>query len=195
MAAESIAAATPAHFDGAGASLAWSIPFAGLLLSIALLPLIAPRFWEHHFGKVAAFWSLAFIIPCAMLLGASTATTEVLHTIILDYLPFIVLLSSLFVIAGGIRVSGNLIGTPATNTALLAFGTFSASLIGSTGASMLLIRPLIQANNNRQHGAQVFVFFIITVAAAEVAVGLAILVALYRARQTTDVKDIMSLKF
>ena len=136
----------PAHFDGAGASLAWSIPFAGLLLSIALLPLIAPHSWEHHFGKVAAFWSFALIIPMVATSGFWTATTEILHVFLLDYLPFIILLFALFVVAGGIRVGGNLVGTPATNTAMLAFGTLSASFLGTTGASMVLIRPIIRAN-------------------------------------------------
>ena len=151
------------HFDGAGASLAWSIPFAGLLLSIAFLPLLAPRFWEHHFGKVAVFWALALIIPCAVVTGFSTATTEILHTFLLDYLPFIILLFALFVVAGGIRVSGNLVGTPATNTAILAFGTLSASFLGTTGASMVLIRPIIRANQDRRYHIHVFVFFIFLV--------------------------------
>jgi Na+/H+ antiporter NhaD/arsenite permease-like protein len=163
MAAESTAMAAPFHFEGAGASLAWSIPFAGLLLSIAFIPLIAPRFWEHHFGKVAAFWSFALVIPCAIVFGAWTATTEILHTVLLDYLPFIILLFALFVVAGGIRVGGNLVGTPASNTALLAFGTFSASFLGTTGASMVLIRPVIRANQGRRYHIHVFVFFIFLV--------------------------------
>ena len=163
MPAESIAAAAATHFDGAGASLAWSIPFIGLLLSIAFLPLIAHRFWEHHFGKFAAFWSLALIVPCAIICGLSTATTEILHAVLLDYLPFIILLFALFVVAGGIRVSGNLVGTPATNTGLLAFGTLSASFLGTTGASMVLIRPMIRANHGRRYHIHVFVFFIFLV--------------------------------
>lgn len=163
MPAESIAAAAPVHFSGVGASLAWSIPFVGLLLSIALLPLVAPRLWEHHFGKVAAFWALALLIPCAIVFGVSTTVTEVLHTFLLDYLPFILLLFALFVVAGGIKVSGNLVGTPATNTAILAFGTLSASFLGTTGASMVLIRPIIRANQDRAYNIHVFVFFIFLV--------------------------------
>jgi Na+/H+ antiporter NhaD/arsenite permease-like protein len=161
--AESIAAATSVHFEGAGASLAWSIPFIGLLLFIAFLPLIAPRFWEHHFGKVAAFWSLALIVPVAVVAGFWTATTEILHTFLLDYLPFIILLFALFVVAGGIRIGGNLVGTPASNTAILAFGTLSASFLGTTGASMMLIRPIIRANQGRRYHIHVFVFFIFLV--------------------------------
>jgi Na+/H+ antiporter NhaD/arsenite permease-like protein len=161
--AESIAASPSVHFDGAGASLAWSIPFVGLLLSIALLPLLAPRFWEHHFGKVAAFWAFALIVPCVSFLGFWTATAEILHTFLVDYLPFILLLFALFVVAGGIRVSGNLVGTPATNTGMLAAGTLSASFLGTTGASMVLIRPMIRANQDRHYKIHVFVFFIFLV--------------------------------
>lgn len=154
---------TYAHLDGASLSLLWSLPFAGLLLSIALLPLIAHHFWEHHFGKVAAFWAFAFLVPCAVVFGVATTTLETLHALVLDYLPFIILLFALFVVAGGIRVAGNLTGTPGTNTAMLAFGTMIASLFGTTGASMLLIRPVIRANQDRKHNIHVFVFFIFLV--------------------------------
>ena len=156
--------ATYAHLDGASLSLIWSLPFVGLLVSIALVPLLAPHFWEHHFGKVAAFWAVALLVPCAIVFGISTAAAEFLHTFLLDYLPFILLLFALFVVAGGIRLSGNLVGTPETNTAILAFGTLLANLLGTTGASMLLIRPVISANQARRHNAHVFVFFIFLVA-------------------------------
>jgi Na+/H+ antiporter NhaD/arsenite permease-like protein len=152
-----------AHLDGAALSLLWSLPFAGFLLSIAIMPLLVPRFWEHHFGKIAIIWMLLFLFPCAIVFGVMTTVTETLHALLLDYFPFIILLFALFVVAGGIRVGGNLVGTPAANTALLAFGTLSASLIGTTGASMLLIRPLIQTNRRRQHKVQTFVFFIFLV--------------------------------
>jgi Na+/H+ antiporter NhaD/arsenite permease-like protein len=153
-----------AHFSGTGLGIVWSLPFIGLLLSIALLPLLIPYFWEHHFGKVAAFWTLVFVVPCALGAGFRIATEEVLHTLLLDYVPFILLLFTLFVVAGGIRVSGNLVGTPATNMAMLAFGTLSASFLGTTGASMVLIRPIIRANQDRHHNIHVFVFFIFLVA-------------------------------
>lgn len=155
--------AAASHLDGSALGAAWSLPFAGLLLSIALLPLAAPHFWEHHFGKVASLWALIFLLPCALFFGERTAAAETLHVLLLDYFPFIILLFALFVVAGGIRVSGNLVGTPATNTAMLTFGTLVASLFGTTGASMLLIRPLIQANRHRQHKVQTFVFFIFLV--------------------------------
>jgi Na+/H+ antiporter NhaD/arsenite permease-like protein len=160
---QSIAAAALPHFDGADASLAWALPFIGLLLSIALLPVLAPRFWEHHFGKVAAFWALVLVIPYVAALGAAGGAIAVLHTLFLDYLPFILLLFALFVVAGGIRIHGTLTGTPATNTAILAFGTISASFLGTTGASLLLLRPMIEANRKRIHKTHVFVFFIFLV--------------------------------
>src|SRR5215471_5832179 len=153
-----------AHLEGAGLSLFWSLPFAGLLLSIALLPLLTPHFWEHHFGKVAALWTLTLLLPCAVVFGLRITAAQVLHTFLLDYLPFIILLFTLFVVASGIRVSGDLVGTPRTNTAILAFGTLAANLFGTTGASMVLIRPLIRANQDRSSNAHVFVFFIFLVA-------------------------------
>jgi Na+/H+ antiporter NhaD/arsenite permease-like protein len=163
LSADSAFAASTAQLNGSELGIAWSLPFAGLLLSIALLPLIAPCFWEHHFGKITAFWTVAFIAPCAIAFGPRTVAAEVLHTVAIEYLPFIILLFSLFVVAGGIRVVGNLVGTPGTNTAILAFGTLTASLLGTTGASMLLIRPMIRANRDRRRNVHVFIFFIFLV--------------------------------
>jgi len=163
LAPPSGSASAPVYLDGAALGLAWSLPFIGMLLSVALLPLLAPRFWERHFGKIAGLWTLAFLIPCAAVFGPHTAGTEMLRTLALEYLPFILLLFALFVVAGGIRVVGNLVGTPATNTALLAFGTLTASLLGTTGASMVLIRPVIRANQDRRHNVHVFIFFIFLV--------------------------------
>ena len=143
---------------------AWTLPFAGLLLSIALFPLVAPRVWEHYFGKISAFWAAAFLVPATTAFGGRIVAGEALHAVALEYLPFIILIFSLFVVAGGVRLAGNLIGDPATNTSLLAIGTVLASLLGTTGAAMLLIRPLIQANADRRHNTHVFVFFIFLVA-------------------------------
>ena len=151
------------YLDGVGLSLAWTLPFAGILLSIALLPPLAPRFWEHHFGRIACAWAFAFILPFALAFGGTTAAAELWRMLALDFFPFILMLFCLFVVAGGIRVTGNLLGTPATNTAIIAFGTLSANLIGTIGASLLLIRPLLQANKDRQHKVHVFVFFIFLV--------------------------------
>jgi Na+/H+ antiporter NhaD/arsenite permease-like protein len=152
-----------AELDGAALSAWWGVPFAGMLLSIALMPLLVPTFWHHHFGKVAAGWSLAMLLPFAGLLGAGTAAHALVHTLVAEYIPFIVLLTALFTVSGGIYVRGNLHGSPLLNTGVLALGAVLASLMGTTGASMLLIRPLIRANDNRRHTVHVFVFFIFIV--------------------------------
>jgi Na+/H+ antiporter NhaD/arsenite permease-like protein len=155
-----------ADFDGRQLSPAWGIPFAGLLLSIALMPLLAPRFWHHHFGKVAAGWSLAFLLPFALLFGWGTAGASLVHAMLAEYIPFVILLTALFTVAGGIHIRGNLHGSPGLNTGILAIGAVLASLMGTTGASMLLVRPLIRANDNRVHRAHVIVFFIFIVSNA-----------------------------
>ncbi len=159
-------AAPALAFDGAHLGGAWGIPFAGLLLSIALLPLLLSSVWQRHFGKIAAAWSLAFLLPAAAVLGVADTAHAVGHTLLLDYVPFILVLFALFTVAGGICVRGNLRGTPAMNTALLAIGTVLAGWMGTTGASMLMIRPVIRANDNRKHAVHVIVFFIFLVANA-----------------------------
>lgn len=154
------------ELDGSQLSTLWGLPFAGLLLSIALLPLLAPVFWHRHDGKVSAVWSLAFLLPLALAHGPALAGMSLVHALLAEYIPFIVLLTALFTVAGGIHIRGNLHGSPALNTAILAIGAVLASLMGTTGASMLLIRPLIRANDNRVHNAHVVVFFIFIVANA-----------------------------
>ncbi|WP_018421303.1 MULTISPECIES: sodium:proton antiporter [Paraburkholderia] len=150
--------------DGARLSALWGLPFAGVLLSIAIVPLIAPALWHHHFGKIAAAWALAFIVPFAVSFGASAAFGALAHAMLDEYIPFIILLTALYTVAGGICVRGNLHGTPRLNTAILALGTLLASVMGTTGAAMLLIRPLLRANDNRRHVTHVVVFFIFLVA-------------------------------
>ena len=150
--------------DGAALSLLWGLPFAGILLSIALLPLLSPGFWHHHYGKIAGFWALAFLLPHALRDGIGAALHVVLDVALLEYLPFTILLLALFTIAGGVRITGNLHGSPRLNTGLLALGTLLASIMGTTGAAMLLIRPLLRANDNRRHNVHVVVFFIFLVA-------------------------------
>lgn len=149
---------------GAELSAIWVIPFACMLLSIALMPLTMPHFWEHHFGKIAVFWGLAFLIPCFAVYGFGVALYEFLHIIILDYIPFIVLLFALFTVAGGVRLTGSLTGTPIVNTGILCVGTILASWMGTTGAAMLLIRPLLRANAHRRFRVHSVVFFIFLVA-------------------------------
>ncbi|MEO8388304.1 sodium:proton antiporter [Polaromonas sp.] len=155
-----------AELDGSRLSALWAVPFAGILLSIALMPLMAPSFWHHHYGKVAAAWALAFFVPFAVQYGGSAAFVSLVHALLAEYIPFIVLLVALFTVAGGIHIRGNLHGSPALNIAILAIGAVLASFMGTTGASMLMLRPLIRANDNRVHKAHVVVFFIFIVSNA-----------------------------
>jgi Na+/H+ antiporter NhaD/arsenite permease-like protein len=152
------------HLDGGDLHLLWSLPFVGILLSIAVLPLLAASFWHHHFGKISAAWAAAFLVPFAATFGWPLALFEALHTALLEYFPFIILLLSLFTVAGGLRVRTSRQGTPAFNTGLLTFGTFLASWTGTTGAAMLLIRPLLRANAWRRFKVHIVVFFIFLVA-------------------------------
>jgi Na+/H+ antiporter NhaD/arsenite permease-like protein len=158
--------ALAAELNGSQLVGAWGIPFAGILLSIALLPLLAPSFWHHHFGKITAAWALAFLLPFTVVFGTGSAAASVVHALLAEYIPFIVLLTALYTVSGGIYIRGNLHGAPGLNTAILAIGAVLASFMGTTGASMLLIRPLIRANDNRQHKAHVVVFFIFIVSNA-----------------------------
>ncbi len=157
-----ILAAERPHELGAVLPL-WSIiPFAGILLSIALFPLLAPHFWHNHFGKVSAFWGIVVALPF-LLVFKGEALHEILHIYIADYVPFIILLWSLYTVAGGILLKGKLQGTPLVNTGMLAVGTALASWIGTTGAAMLLIRPFLRANSYRKNKTYMVVFFIFLV--------------------------------
>lgn len=142
----------------------WScIPFVGMLLSIALFPLVAPGFWHHHFGKISAFWALVLAVPFVAVYRG-VAVYEIIHIILADYVPFIILLWSLYTVSGGILLRGTLQGTPSVNLILLLIGTALASWMGTTGAAMLLIRPFLRANRNRKNRTFMVVFFIFLVA-------------------------------
>lgn len=136
------------------------IPFAGLLLCIAVLPLIKPEWWEKYRLAVVAFWSIAFIVPFALTHGFSEAAETVLECIINDYLGFIVLLFGLFCVAGNITLEGDLAGSPRVNVILLGLGTLLSSWVGTTGASMLMVRPVIKMNSWRKRKTHIMVFFI-----------------------------------
>ena len=149
--------------DGAKLPI-WSIiPFVGILLSIAIFPLVFDsHFLVHHGGKMSLVWASAFAIPY-LIAFRGEAFYDILHIYLLDYIPFILLLWGLFTVAGGILVRGTLRGTPILNTFLLLIGTVIASWVGTTGASMLLIRPLIRANAYRKNKVHLIVFFIFLV--------------------------------
>ena len=139
----------------------WScIPFAGMLLSIAIFPLIKEEWWEKHKPWVVAFWSLLFLIPFAIAFGEHVALEHLIEVTLGDYLTFIVLLFGLFCVAGNISLQGDLAGNPKVNVVLLLIGTLLSSWIGTTGASMLMVRPVIKMNSWRKNKAQIMIFFI-----------------------------------
>lgn len=157
---------TAPHLDGSIENLAiyWIVPFIGILLSIAIFPLIWPKIWHHHFGKISLFWVISLIIPFLLKEGWKITLYELLHVGLLEYVPFIILLLALFTISGGVRLTGSLVGTPKINSLILLIGTVLASWMGTTGAAMLLIRPLLRANAWRQKKVHIIIFFIFLVA-------------------------------
>lgn len=141
-------------------SLAWGLPFVGLLLTLAVAPLGVPGLWSRHYGKIVAFWGLIFVVPDVAVEGIAASFTRLLDMALNTYVPFVLLLGALFVITGGLRIRGAPHGSPGVNTGLLAFSTLASSLIGTAGASLLMLRPLVRANRHRTRTAHVYVFFI-----------------------------------
>jgi Na+/H+ antiporter NhaD/arsenite permease-like protein len=142
----------------------WScIPFACMLLSIALLPLFADHLWHNNFGKISFFWAASLALPF-LYVYKGEAAHQILHIILADYVPFIILLWALYTISGGILLRGSLRGTPVVNTTMILIGTILASWMGTTGAAMLLIRPFLRANSYRKNRTFMVVFFIFLVA-------------------------------
>ena len=141
-------------------NLAFCIPFAGLLLCIAVLPLVKAEWWEAHQPHAVVFWSLLFVLPFAFVYGPGQAFEKVLECIVDDYLTFIILLFGLFCVSGNITLEGDLAGSPRINVGLLLIGTMLSSWIGTTGASMLMVRPVIKMNAWRKRRSHIMVFFI-----------------------------------
>lgn len=139
-----------------------TIPFVLMLLSIAVFPLFWGHFWEKNKNKLII--SIVLSAPIIIYLIAANLSSRLFETIVFDYVPFIILLGSLFTITGGIFVSGDIEATPLVNTTILAIGAVLASFMGTTGAAMLLIRPLIQTNKERTLKVHTVLFFIAIVA-------------------------------
>ena len=156
-------AAEEAAGETAAVPLWLCVPFAGLLLCIAVLPLLKAEWWEAHQPHAVVFWSLLFMLPFAALFGAGEAAETVLECLVNDYLTFIILLFGLFCVSGNITMSGDLAGSPRINVGLLALGTLLSSWIGTTGASMLMIRPIIKMNAWRKKRRHIIIFFIFMV--------------------------------
>ncbi|HPS56859.1 MAG TPA: sodium:proton antiporter [Spirochaetota bacterium] len=152
------------HIDAKNLSLLWVIPFVGILLSIALMPLLTPHFWHHHYGKVSIFWWLIFSGAFSFKFGIGTGSYYFLEVYILEFIPFISLLLALFTVAGGIQLKGDLAGTPKVNTLMIFIGGILASFMGTTGAAMVMIRPILKANVWRKKRVHIVVFVIFVVA-------------------------------
>ena len=146
-----------------GVPLWLCIPFAGLLLCIAVMPLVKGEWWEAHQPLVVVLWILVMVIPFALLYGVRSAAETVLECTVNDYLTFIVLLFGLFCVSGNITMEGDFAGSPRINVGLLALGTLLASCIGTTGASMLMVRPVIKMNSWRRRKSHIMIFFIFMV--------------------------------
>ena len=151
-----------AHLSANDFSLFWLIPFLGILFSIALIPLINATFWHQNYGKVSAFWGALFLLFFSINFFDYTLF-YILEVYLREFIPFIVLLLALFTVSGGILITGDLNGSPFLNLCILFVGTLLASIMGTTGASMLLIRPLIRANSWRKNKTHLIVFFIFLV--------------------------------
>src|SRR5262249_40985018 len=147
-----------AGIDGAALRWPWALPFIGILVTIATGPLLFKRFWHRHYGKLTFIWSVLTLAPLAAVYGTPAALAAFVHTVLAESMSFILLLFALYVVPGGILVTGELRGTPLVNAAMLAFGTLIASVVGTTGAAMILIRPLLRANAARLDNAHVVVF-------------------------------------
>ncbi|MDK3161329.1 sodium:proton antiporter [Kamptonema cortianum] len=155
--------ATGGSLPGQELSLWWGVPFMGMLLSLAFMPLFAVHVWEKHYGKIVLIWSLMTIFALINFFGINLASKEVAQTFFHHYLPFIVIISALYTISGGIKIDIHSPGTPSVNTALLGVGTFLAGWIGTTGAAMLLVRPLLHINEHRRARVHHMIFFIFLV--------------------------------
>jgi Na+/H+ antiporter NhaD/arsenite permease-like protein len=147
--------------DGASMAWPWALPFVGILLSIAVGPLLFPKVWHAHYGKIVLAWAALTIAPLAIFQGGAVALATVLQVMLSDYVSFILLLFALYTVAGGILISGSIRTSPWTNVGIVALGTVMASFVGTTGASLILVRPLIRANEGRRHNVHVVIFFIL----------------------------------
>jgi Na+/H+ antiporter NhaD/arsenite permease-like protein len=163
LAMPSAALAAPG-LDGAQMSWPWALPFVGMLGTIATGPLLFPALWHQHYGKMTTGWALLALVPLSLTYGPAAGWAALVHAVLDEYLSFIVVLFALYVVAGGILVRTNFPGTTAVNAAMLAFGASIASVVGTTGAAMILIRPLLRANAERRHKTHIVFFFIVLVA-------------------------------
>ena len=144
-------------------SLFWVLPFVGVLLSLALMPILFSSFWHHHYGKIVFLWTLAILMSILIFFGFDILLAEVSATFFHHYFPFITIITTLYIIAGGIHVNVRGPSKPLMNTGFLAIATMTASFIGTTGAAVLFIRPLLNLNKNRHYKRHTLIFYIFLV--------------------------------
>ncbi|MDR1031684.1 MAG: sodium:proton antiporter [Holosporales bacterium] len=142
----------------------WTVPFVGTLLSVAALPVLAPAFWHKNSGKVFLFWSLLICAALGMSHSLPEFTTIVSDTMLSKFLPFIILIAALYIITGGIYFTVFSKVTATVNVVIVGIGALSASWIGTTGAAMVMIRPLLRLNAERKYNTHLVIFFIFLVA-------------------------------
>jgi Na+/H+ antiporter NhaD/arsenite permease-like protein len=147
-------------------SLVWAAPFFGVLASIAMLPVLAPRFWHRRVGTVAAFWIACLMLAQAIAVGPVAAARSTWHAMLIEYLPFVTLLLALYAAGGGVLIRGGPAGRPAGNTAMLATGMVLGMVMGQAGAAIVLINPLLHANAYRRRKVHLVLFVIVLVANA-----------------------------
>lgn len=147
-------------------ALEWGIPFLGMLASIALFPILAPRFWHRQMGSVAFAWSAVLLVQEAVIIGVRAAAAAAWHAVLVEYLPFVTLLLALYTAGGGVLLRGGTGGTPAGNVAMLVLGMVMGVVMGTTAATMVLIHPLLRANAHRRRKVHLVLFLIVLVANA-----------------------------
>lgn len=145
-------------------SLFWAIPFLGIIFSMSFMPLYCPNFWHKHNGYVPAFWSLIYLFFIGYIFGVSKIFDTTFEPIFDHYIPFIILISSLYIVSGGIFIDFPRANGPMFNVSFLFLGSLLSGLIGTTGAATLLIRPLLRANANRKYKTHILIFFIFLIA-------------------------------
>ena len=145
-------------------NLMWTIPFLGIIFSMSFLPLLCKNFWHKHGGYVPAFWTLIYLFFIAHIFGINKIFDAVVEPIFDHYIPFIILISSLYIVSGGIFIDFPRGNGALFNTCFLFFGSLVSGLIGTTGSATLFIRPLLRSNTNRKYKTHLLVFFIFLIA-------------------------------
>ncbi|MGL5784217.1 MAG: sodium:proton antiporter [Alphaproteobacteria bacterium] len=149
--------------DGSQLAVLWLTPFVGLLLSLALLPAVMPDLWHQHFGKITFGWSLAVFAPLLWMQGPQPAFRLVFEVLLHDYVPFVLMIATLYILSNSLHIDIDAPGKPFHNTVFLIVGSLLSSFIGTTGAAMLLIHPLLRMNRERIHKTHTIIFFIFMV--------------------------------